>query len=55
MSSVGSVGSTPPPYQPVAKTAVQPKSNQTPSTKAVSTNDTDHDGDSDKGGLDVKG
>ncbi len=55
MSSVGSVGSTPPTYQPIAKTAVPPKSTQNTSTTAVSTNDTDHDGDSDKGGLDVKG
>jgi len=55
MSSVGSVGSTPTIYQPIVRTAVQPKPAPTTSTKAVPTNDPDHDGDSDKGGVDVNG
>ena len=55
MSSVGAVGSNPALYQAAVRATVQPKPTQSVSTKPVTTSDPDHDGDTDKGGVDVKG
>ena len=55
MSAVSSVGGGSPVYRPTTAAASKPKPANPPAVPQGGGGDRDHDGDSDGGGLDVKG